>query len=107
MENEELVNAINKDLSIALPGEIAMEQLAVELAAYINQLIQSDFQKLISLLYRVDVSEAKLKQLLQQQPQEAAGKIIAALVIERQLQKISYRRQHHQRNDDFTEEEKW
>ena len=107
MENEELVNEINKNMAMMLPVGITMDQLVVEIGIYINQLIQTDFQKLITLLYRIDVSENKLKQLLQQQPQEQAGKIIASLIIERQLQKIISRKQFTQKDDHFTEEEKW
>ena len=92
MGNEELVKEINKNMAIALPDGISLDELQIQLGAYINQLIQNDFEKLISLLYRIDVSEPKLKQLLKQNPQEEAGKIIAALIIERQLQKIQTRR---------------
>jgi hypothetical protein len=53
------------------------------------------------------VSEVKLKTLLKVQSQEDAGKIIAELVIERQLQKIKTREQFKQQDDNFDEEEKW
>lgn len=107
MLNGELVSEINKNMAIVLPVEISMDELQIQLSNYINQLIQTDFQKLISCLYRIDVSESKLKQLLQQRPEEDAGKIIAALIIERQLQKIISRQQFSQKDDDFTGEEKW
>lgn len=107
MGNEELVKEINKKLAIVLPDEITLDELQIQLSAHINQLIQTDFQKLIYLLYRIDVSEPKLKQLLQQHPEEDAGKIIAALIIDRQLEKIKTRQQFSRRDDNFTEEEKW
>ncbi|MEP7141499.1 MAG: hypothetical protein ABI707_01455 [Ferruginibacter sp.] len=107
MENEELIKELNKNMAIALPGEISLDKLQIQLASYINQLIQNDFQKLIMLLYRIDVGEQKLKKLLQQHPDEEAGKIIAALIIERQLQKIKTRQQFNRYDDNFTEEEKW
>jgi hypothetical protein len=62
----------------------ALEKLAPEdLANAINDLIKNDFSKLVQLLYRIDVSEAKLKYILQAHPNEDAGKLIAAVVIER------------------------
>lgn len=94
-------------MPVGLPDEISLDELQIRLGSYVNQLIQTDFQKLITVLYRIDVSEPKLKTLLQQHPQEDAGKIIAALIIERQLQKIKTRQQFGQRDDHFTEEEKW
>ncbi len=62
----------------------ALEKLTPEdLAIAINELIKNDFSKLLQLLYRIDVSEAKLKYILQAHPNEDAGKLIAAVVIER------------------------
>lgn len=107
MKNGELIKEINKKLAIVLPDEISLDELQIQLSAHINQLIQTDFEKLIYLLYRIDVSEPKLKQLLQQYPEEDAGKIIAALIIDRQLEKIKTRQQFSRRDDNFTEEEKW
>ena len=107
MNNEELVREINKTLSIVLKDEISLDELRTQLSEYINQLIQTDFQKLIGILYRIDVSEPKLKFLLQQHPEEEAGNIIASLIIERQLQKIKSRQQFQQKDDNFTGEEKW
>jgi hypothetical protein len=90
-----------------LPNEISLDELHIRLSEFLNELIQKDFEKLIRLLYRIDISEAKLKQLLQQPPNEDASKIIAQLIIERQLQKIKFRKLYRPTNDDFTEEEKW
>lgn len=62
----------------------ALEKLSPEdLANAINELIKNDFSKLVQMLYRIDVSEAKLKYILQTNPNEDAGKLIAAVVIER------------------------
>jgi len=61
-----------------------IEQLAPnDLIAYINECIQKDFNKLVQLLYRIDVSEAKLKSILQLNPNEDAAKLIAAVIVER------------------------
>lgn len=107
MDQSQLIQGINKDLSLALPEKINLDLLHAELTGLINVLIRDDFQKLISILYRVDVSEQKLKGLLQEHPKEDAGKIIASLIIERQLEKIKSRKQYKQPKDDFDEEEKW
>ena len=77
------------------------------LAEKINALIKDDFNLLIQILYRIDVNETRLKQVLKDNPNEDAGKIIAALLIERQLQKINTREQFKRKNDNFSDEEKW
>ena len=73
----------------------------------INELIKNDFNHLIQVLYRIDVNEARLKQVLKDNPNEDAGKIIAALIMERQLQKIKSRKQFNQQNNKGNNEEKW
>lgn len=61
-----------------------IEQLAPsDLIAYINDCINHDFNKLVQLLYRIDVSEQKLKTILQSNPNEDAARLIAAVIIER------------------------
>ena len=106
MENIELIHAINNDLSASLPEKISLDELYGQLTGYINELIKNDFEKLITYLYRIDVNEQKLKQLLKQFAGQDAGNIIATLIIERQLQKIKTR-QEFSRRDNNMEEEKW
>ncbi|MBK8522102.1 MAG: hypothetical protein IPL54_14950 [Chitinophagaceae bacterium] len=98
---------INKDFAIEIAEKRTYSQIHTELAAYINNLIKNDFDKLVAYLYRIDVNEEKLKTLLQKNPDEDAGNIIAALIIERQQQKIKWRKQFSQQMGDPNEEEKW
>ncbi len=53
------------------------------LEATINELIKNDFSRLVQILYRIDVSEAKLKNILNSNPNEDAGKLIAQVILER------------------------
>ena len=53
------------------------------LESTINELIKNDFSRLVQILYRIDVSEAKLKNILSENPNEDAGKLIAQVIIER------------------------
>jgi hypothetical protein len=78
-----------------------------ELVAGINDMINTNFERLISLLYRIDVNEEKLKSLLRQNESEDAGRIIATLIINRQLDKIRSRKENKTAPDDIPEDEKW
>jgi hypothetical protein len=61
-----------------------LEQLGPsDLITYINECIKHDFNKFVQLLYRIDVSEEKLKYILQLNPNEDAAKLIAAVIVER------------------------
>jgi replicative superfamily II helicase len=107
MNNIELIQYINKDMALELPEKISFAELEEKLAASINQLIQNNFEKLVSLLYRIDVSEKKLKNLLQDHVNENAGKIIAQLIIERQLEKMALRKKYKKENTASSDEELW
>lgn len=108
MENAELVRLLNKELATDLADTLSYTEIHAQLSERMNQLIKSDFEKLVSLLYRIDVSEKKLKSLLQQFPGEDAGNLIATLILERQEQKLKTRKLFSQRdNNDPDEEEKW
>ena len=77
-----------------------------QLAKIINHLINHDFSRLVGVLYRVDVSEHKLKLLLKEYPDTAAGSIIATLIMERQEQKIESKKKFRS-GDVESDEERW
>jgi hypothetical protein len=104
--NTDLIPAINESFEISLPPDISLKELKEKLAAHINHLINHDFQKLVSLLYRVDVNENKMRNLLQQKEGENAAGLIADLIIERQLQKIESRK-NSAADKNITDEDKW
>lgn len=59
------------------------------LTQFIDHLIQNDFNRLLSILYRVDISEEKLKRkLAENKDQQFSSKIIAQMLIDRELEKI-------------------
>ncbi len=104
---EEKIQAeIIQSLGGSLAPQLSMETFRVRLAAYLNDLINRDFEKLVQLLYRLDVSEKKLKAMLSQPSQADAGQVIADLILERQLQKVELRKKFR-KQDDISEEEKW
>lgn len=88
---------------ISLKTRAEVQQL---LAEAVNYLLNHNFEKLVSILYRIDVNETKLKTVLKENPGEDAGKIIADLIIERQLQKIKSRKETNS-NNNIPEDEKW
>jgi len=101
MKDEKALEEVSKELGIITPVHKQV------LADKINELINNDFQKLVSILYRMDVSEMKLKQLLKENAGTDAGIIIADLMIERQEEKIKFRQQFNKRDENISDEEKW
>ena len=99
---QEIIQLISEDLSTQTSLTVFKEKLA----ACINDLINHDFEKLIHVLYRLDVSQKKLKSTLVSSSSNA-GMLIAEMIIERQVQKIKTREQFRQQNSNFSDEEKW
>ncbi len=82
------------------------EALVETLAVFINHLITNDFHRLISLLYRLDIPEEKLRDHLDQHKEMQAAQLIAHLVIERQLQKIEARKSSP-KDENIADEDRW
>ena len=89
-----------------LAGADSKAELLEKLSAGINQLIESDFSRLVTILYRIDISESKLKQTLHENPGQNAGDMIASLIVERQLQKQKSRQQSKPQQD-IPDNDKW
>ena len=99
---EQIIQLINPDLS----PEVSITVFMDKLGSYINYLIQNNFQKLISILYQIDINENNLRDLLQKDKDKNAGNVIARLIMERQLKKIDTRKNFINK-DGIAGEEKW
>ena len=106
MDNQKTIDELAKSLGLVLPDN-NFEKNRQLLAIQVNDWLLNNFDKLISVLYRMDVSEARLKKLLEDNPDTDAGLIIADMMIERQSAKIKSRQQYRQRDNSIDEEEKW
>lgn len=100
----DLINNINQSLEIELASAISEKELREQLVAHINQLINTNFEKLVFYLYRIDVDETKMRRLLEQREGEDAAGLIADLIIERQVQKIASRKKFKKEQTDITDE---
>ncbi|MBM3442237.1 MAG: hypothetical protein FJX89_05980 [Bacteroidetes bacterium] len=83
------------------------EELLEALAREVDRLIVEDFQRLIAMLYRLDIPEQRLKEMLRKHRQAEAGRIIAHLILERQKEKQRSREATRTQRTDIPEEERW
>jgi CRISPR/Cas system-associated protein endoribonuclease Cas2 len=103
-----VIKYLGETFDLAMPSHSTRDQLETFLAEKINDMILNDFSSLVQILYRIDVSEVKIKNLLRENPGSNAGRILAALIIERQLQKITSKRQSRTAdNNKIDENESW
>ncbi len=81
-----LIKIINKDFEVADGlSEERLRELMVNSFAY---LIEEDFSKLLQILYRADVDQYKLKELLESNADQSSAEVIADAYIARQKAKI-------------------
>ncbi len=111
-KNFKCLNFIGMDISIALQTIITSDSIMRQqeekkaLAAYLNHLLLNDFSALVQALYRVDVSEQKVKAVLKENPQADAGNLLAELLVQRQREKIAVK-QTPRPMDKSSDEEAW
>ena len=105
LDENELRLQLAQTWGISIP-ESSTTEFEAQLAVRINQLVNDDFNKLISILYRLDIDEQALRKLLQNNANDA-GTIIADMVIQRQLEKNKSRREFRQRDENIDEADKW
>lgn len=77
-----------------------------KLAGYVNDLLLHDFDKLVQILYRIDVPEKTLKKVLEENKERDAGELIAELLIKRQEEKIALR-QSFPPAENISDDERW
>ncbi|WP_316825349.1 hypothetical protein [Pedobacter miscanthi] len=81
-----LISIISKDFDI--PHTLSESQLRDAMVDAFAYLIDNDFSKLIQILYKADVDQYKLKELLETVEGVSSAEIIADAYIARQKAKI-------------------
>ena len=99
-ENGQLASLINKDLgsleeNMMIPvSGLDRNTIREKLAILISHLMQDNFERLCQAMYRLDVSETKFDQVMNEKPVEEIPYAVADLVIEREMQKVRTRMMH-------------
>ena len=91
MEHNKALTAVVNDLQIEETiSERSSEEQRKVLVTFIDDLLRNDFNRLLSILYRVDISEEKLKRMLAENKdtQVRSAELIAQLLIKREQEKI-------------------
>lgn len=102
-----LIHLLKKELSADLADPVNEKELLILVQEKVSNMIEHDFGGLINALYRIDVSEVKLKQLLKEHNGKDAALLISKLIIERQLEKINFRNHFKSSGPEDDNEEKW
>jgi len=101
-----LIKDLNQSYGWELADSLTMQELEALLAEIVNGWIRSDFTRLVQFLYRIDISESRLRSLLEENSEEDTGQLLARLILERLWQKIETRRQYKP-GETTSDEERW
>ena len=111
MKDKDLINesaiAISNQFGLEkVPDELGDRQQQYEalkklLSERIMDMIDHEFDRFVNLLYRIDISESKVKQALSEQPFSKGVEKVADMIIQRQMQKVATRKQYSSQRDDL------
>jgi hypothetical protein len=92
-----LISIISKDFDI--PDQLSENQLRAAMVDAFAYLIDNDFPKLIQILYKADVDQYKLKELLETVEGLSSAEVIADAYIARQKAKIETWKKYSPKKD--------
>ena len=110
MEDREDILALEQSLLPLLDLEEVVgfqkfEALRAWLIRAVSDLIDRDFAHLLRVLYLIDVSEAKVRKLIEENEGEDAATIIADLILERQKEKMESRKKYKPKDGKYFSDE--
>jgi len=73
----------------------SLNELKAYLTGKLSEMMNNNFNQLVNTLYRIDIGEEKVRKIFLGDNRENIPSALADLIIERQLQKLSYRRAHN------------
>ena len=91
------LNQLQKYFDVNRNKASSLPELEQHLAALISHLLRTDLNRLLHILYRIDVDEQQVKRALTSDSEEEVAGTIARLIIKRELQKVQTRFKYKQR----------
>ena len=91
---------VKNDYSSLIPNNDfeRLEEFRKYLTEKMRNLLDKNYNLLINTLYRIDISEKKLAELFSSRNKELIPEKLADLIIERQIEKINFRKRYREGN---------
>ena len=91
---------VKSDFSSLIPNNDfeKLEEFRNYLTAKMRDLLDNNYDLLINTLYRIDINEKKLSELFSTKNREHIPEKLADLIIERQIQKLNFRKKYREGN---------
>ena len=90
---------VKNDYSSLIPNNDfeRLEEFRKYLTEKMKEMLDKNYNLLINTLYRIDISEKKLSELFSSKNKELIPEKLADLIIERQVEKINFRKLYRER----------
>jgi len=94
------IDFIKNDYSSLIPNNDfeRLEEFRRYLTEKMKDMLDKNYNLLINTLYRIDISEKKLSELFSSKNKESIPQKLADLIIERQIEKINFRKRYREGN---------
>jgi hypothetical protein len=91
---------VKNDYSSLIPNNDfeRLEEFKKYLTEKMKDMLDKNYNLLINTLYRIDISEKKLTELFSSRNKELIPEKLADLIIERQIEKINFRKRYREGN---------
>jgi hypothetical protein len=91
---------VSNDYSSLIPNNDfeRLEEFRKYLTEKMKDMLDKNYNLLINTLYRIDISEKKVSELFSSKNKELIPEKLADLIIERQIEKIHFRKLYRERN---------
>lgn len=93
-EPREVYSIISSNFDLASGNIVSIEEIHRVLTERIHELLEKNLEKLISILYRIDVGQKKTDEIFNNPSKEEIASLLATAVIDRQLEKVKTRRKY-------------
>ena len=90
---------VENDYSSLIPNNDfeRLEEFRKYITEKMKEMLDKNYNLLINTLYRIDISEKKLSELFSSKNKELIPEKLADLIIERQVEKINFRKLYRER----------
>lgn len=93
-DHKEVFEIVSGNFDIVPHNVLSMNQVRDLLAARVREMLDKNIEKLVSTLYRIDVSQRVTDEIFNLSSKDDIALLIADAVIQRQLKKIETRRKY-------------
>lgn len=80
-------------------GASPRDYLVQLLTPTVKQMLDQSFDRLLNVLYRIDLPEKKVVEILEQSPPDEVANCLSRAIVDRQLEKISLRERFREPGD--------